>query len=75
MLPCQWRLEEGWRGSAKLFFEALASLTFALLQALELENVRTHHWHVLQCSAMTGRNLKEGLAWVVEDAKKRLFLY
>ncbi|CAH0033394.1 unnamed protein product [Clonostachys rhizophaga] len=46
-----------------------------ILSALELENVRTHHWHVLQCSAMTGRNLKEGLAWVVEDAKKRLFLY
>lgn len=44
-------------------------------QALELESIRTHRWHVLRCSAMTGRNLKEGLAWVVEDAKKRLFLY
>jgi ADP-ribosylation factor-like protein 2 len=44
-------------------------------QALQLEAIRTHQWHVLPCSAMTGRNLKEGLAWVVEDAKKRLFLY
>jgi hypothetical protein len=44
-------------------------------QALELESIRTHRWQVLRCSAMTGTNLKEGLAWVVEDAKKRLFLY
>jgi hypothetical protein len=44
-------------------------------QELQLGTVRTHNWHILPCSAMTGMNLKEGLAWVVEDAKKRLFLY
>ncbi|OHE98697.1 ADP-ribosylation factor [Colletotrichum orchidophilum] len=44
-------------------------------QGLQLEAIRTHRWHVLRCSAMTGANLKEGLAWVVDDAKKRLFLY
>lgn len=46
-----------------------------ILASLQLESIRTHHWHILPCSAMTGNNLKEGLAWVVEDAKKRLFLY
>ncbi|KAM3436285.1 hypothetical protein MY4824_004436 [Beauveria thailandica] len=46
-----------------------------ILQVLRLDEIRTHQWHILQCSAMTGKNLKEGLAWVVEDAKKRLFLY
>ncbi|KAF6838768.1 ADP-ribosylation factor family protein [Colletotrichum plurivorum] len=46
-----------------------------ILQGLQLESIRTHGWHILRCSAMTGINLKEGLAWVVEDAKKRLFLY
>ncbi|KAK1962905.1 ARF/SAR superfamily [Colletotrichum sublineola] len=46
-----------------------------ILQGLQLETIRTHHWHILRCSAMTGTNLKEGLAWVVDDAKKRLFLY
>lgn len=46
-----------------------------ILTALDLESIRTHRWEVLRCSAMTGKNLKEGLAWVVEDAKKRLFLY
>ncbi|KUI65194.1 ADP-ribosylation factor-like protein 2 [Cytospora mali] len=46
-----------------------------IVEALKLENIRTHRWHILRCSAMTGVNLKEGLAWVVEDAKARLFLY
>lgn len=46
-----------------------------ILDGLKLRNIRTHQWHILRCSAMTGNNLKEGLAWVVEDAKKRLFLY
>ncbi|UQC78714.1 ADP-ribosylation factor 4 [Colletotrichum lupini] len=51
-----------------------AELTY-FIQGLQLEAIRTHRWHVLRCSAMTGSNLKEGLAWVVDDAKKRLFLY
>ncbi|KAG7145456.1 ADP-ribosylation factor-like protein 2 like [Verticillium longisporum] len=46
-----------------------------ILEGLQLESIRTHRWNVLRCSAMTGTNLKEGLAWVVDDAKKRLFLY
>ncbi|KAM6540111.1 ADP-ribosylation factor-like protein 2 [Fusarium falciforme] len=46
-----------------------------ILSALQLESIRTHRWHILPCSAMTGSNLKEGLSWVVEDAKRRLFLY
>ncbi|KAI5465450.1 ADP-ribosylation factor family-domain-containing protein [Mariannaea sp. PMI_226] len=46
-----------------------------ILSTLQLESIRTHRWHILPCSAMTGSNLKEGLAWVVEDAKRRLFLY
>ncbi|RWA12006.1 hypothetical protein EKO27_g3104 [Xylaria grammica] len=46
-----------------------------ILQGLQLKAIRSHRWHVLRCSAITGENLKEGLAWVVEDAKARLFLY
>lgn len=46
-----------------------------ILEALKLNGIRTHQWHILRCSAMTGENLNEGLAWVVEDAKARLFLY
>ncbi|TLS30870.1 hypothetical protein PpBr36_03697, partial [Pyricularia pennisetigena] len=46
-----------------------------ILERLQLKEIRTHRWSILECSAMTGNNLKEGLAWVVEDAKARLFLY
>ncbi|KAI6393410.1 ADP-ribosylation factor-like protein 2 [Pyricularia oryzae] len=46
-----------------------------ILEGLQLKEIRTHRWSILKCSAMTGKNLNEGLAWVVEDAKARLFLY
>ncbi|KAF4580916.1 small GTPase superfamily, ARF type [Ophiocordyceps camponoti-floridani] len=46
-----------------------------MCEALQLEKIRTHEWHVVRCSAVMGTNLDEGLAWVVADAKKRLFLY
>ncbi|TGJ87433.1 hypothetical protein E0Z10_g1343 [Xylaria hypoxylon] len=46
-----------------------------ILQGLQLKAIRSHRWHVLRCSAVTGENLREGLAWVVEDARARLFLY
>lgn len=42
---------------------------------LELPQIHTHRWVVFPCSAMTGKNLEEGLDWVVQDAKDRLFLY
>jgi ADP-ribosylation factor-like protein 2 len=46
-----------------------------ILRGLQLKSIQTHRWRILRCSAMTGENLQEGLAWVVEDAKSRLFLY
>ncbi|KAJ6160558.1 hypothetical protein N7470_003954 [Penicillium chermesinum] len=42
---------------------------------LDLDSIKTHKWTILPCSAMTGQNLNEGLEWVVQDAKDRLFLY
>ncbi|MCJ1247125.1 hypothetical protein MMC30_004336 [Trapelia coarctata] len=42
---------------------------------LQLDAIKTHKWTIVRCSAMTGDNLKEGLQWVVQDAKDRLFLY
>ncbi|KAJ5624982.1 Small GTPase superfamily ARF/SAR type [Penicillium lagena] len=44
-------------------------------ERLGLDSIKTHKWTILPCSAMTGKNLKEGLSWVVQDAKDRLFLY
>lgn len=45
------------------------------MQGLRLDAIKTHKWTILPCSAMTGKNLNEGLEWVVQDAKDRLFLY
>jgi len=45
------------------------------MQGLRLDAIKTHKWTILPCSAMTGMNLNEGLEWVVQDAKDRLFLY
>ncbi|KAK2809325.1 hypothetical protein FQN50_003967 [Emmonsiellopsis sp. PD_5] len=44
-------------------------------EGLQLDAIKTHKWTILPCSAMTGHNLNEGLEWVVQDAKDRLFLY
>ncbi|KFY27824.1 hypothetical protein V491_00729 [Pseudogymnoascus sp. VKM F-3775] len=44
-------------------------------EGLRLEEIRSHKWHIIRCSAVTGTNLNEGLAWVVNDAKARLFLF
>ena len=44
-------------------------------QGLRLDDIHTHKWRIMTCSAMTGENLQEGLQWVVQDAKDRLFLY
>ncbi|KEQ95648.1 hypothetical protein AUEXF2481DRAFT_679745 [Aureobasidium subglaciale EXF-2481] len=44
-------------------------------KALRLDAIHTHRWNIMECSALTGLNLQEGLQWVVQDAKDRLFLY
>ena len=46
-----------------------------LIQGLQLNAIKTHKWTIIRCSAITGENLKEGLEWVVQDARDRLFLY
>ncbi|MCJ1454209.1 ADP-ribosylation factor-like protein 2 [Mycoblastus sanguinarius] len=44
-------------------------------KGLQLDGIKTHKWTIVRCSAITGSNLKEGLGWVVQDARDRLFLY
>ncbi|KAL9637016.1 MAG: hypothetical protein Q9164_002468 [Protoblastenia rupestris] len=44
-------------------------------RALALDDIRTHKWTIIRCSAITGENLNEGIEWVVQDAKDRLFLF
>lgn len=41
--------------------------------ALGLDEIRSHHWHVLPCSAVTALNLLEGVDWLVHDISARIF--
>ncbi|KAL4082159.1 ADP-ribosylation factor family-domain-containing protein [Scleroderma yunnanense] len=34
---------------------------------LDLPGIKSHHWKIWPCSAVTGQNLVSGLDWVVED--------
>ncbi|CAK3860575.1 ADP-ribosylation factor family [Lecanosticta acicola] len=73
-------LQERLMGASLLVFKNKSDIAGCMTEdeireALQLDNIRTHKWQILPCSAMTGLNLLEGLQWVVQDAKDRLFLY
>ncbi|CZT23900.1 ADP-ribosylation factor family protein [Ramularia collo-cygni] len=73
-------VQERLMGASLLVFKNKSDVTGCMSeddirQGLQLDSILTHKWHILPCSAMTGLNLQEGLQWVVQDAKDRLFLY
>lgn len=43
-------------------------------QVLGLEDIKTHHWAILACSAVTGENLLKGMDWVVYDVASRIYM-
>lgn len=45
----------------------------ALLQALALDEIRSHHWCIIGCSAVTGENLLTGVDWLLDDITARIF--
>ncbi|KAI9883277.1 MAG: hypothetical protein M1823_004956 [Watsoniomyces obsoletus] len=73
-------LEERLMGASLLVFANKTDVagcmgTDEIRKGLELDAIQTHQWVVMPCSAMTGEHLEDGLAWVVDDAKERLFLF
>lgn len=44
-----------------------------LLQALALDDIKSHHWCIIGCSAVTGENLLEGVDWLLDDIAARIF--
>lgn len=44
-------------------------------QILALDEIKTHRWKIVASSAVSGMGLKEGIDWVVSDAKERMFLF
>ncbi|KHN87687.1 ADP-ribosylation factor-like protein 2 [Toxocara canis] len=42
-------------------------------QLLELPNLKSHHWKIFACSAVTGENLVEAMDWLCMDISGRIF--
>ncbi|KAL9095019.1 MAG: hypothetical protein Q9165_002621 [Trypethelium subeluteriae] len=73
-------MEERLMGASLLVFKNKSDVTGAMdanevREGLQLDEIKTHRWKIIACSAMTGQGLAEGLDWVLQDAKERLFLY
>ncbi|KAB2571434.1 ADP-ribosylation factor-like protein 2 [Lasiodiplodia hormozganensis] len=73
-------LEERLMGASLLVFKNKSDVPGSMSddeirQGLMLDSITTHKWTIMACSAMTGQNLEEGLRWVIQDARDRLFLF
>eukprot|EP00918_Siedleckia_nematoides_P029179 GHVU01062845.1.p1 GENE.GHVU01062845.1~~GHVU01062845.1.p1 ORF type:complete len:185 (+),score=23.48 GHVU01062845.1:270-824(+) len=71
-------LEERLAGATLLVFANKQDLPGALSaedikKALELDNIKTHHWLIIGCSAVTGEHLLDGMDWVIDDISSRIF--
>lgn len=42
-------------------------------EALDLDSISTHHWRVVDVSAVTGDNLLEAVDWMIDDIASRIF--
>ncbi|KIW04979.1 uncharacterized protein PV09_04141 [Verruconis gallopava] len=73
-------VEERLMGASLLVFKNKSDVPGCLgeeeiRKALELDQIKTHRWKIVSSSAVTGEGLREGIDWVVADAKERMFLY
>ena len=44
-----------------------------IAKVLELDEIKTHHWQILGCSAVTGERLLDGVDWLIGDIASRIF--
>nr|XP_018916515.1 PREDICTED: ADP-ribosylation factor-like protein 2 [Bemisia tabaci] len=70
--------EERLAGATLLVFTNKQDLPGALSaeeirDLLELPKIKTHHWQIFNCSAVTGDNLLPGMDWLVTDISARIF--
>jgi len=70
--------EERLGGATLLVFANKRDLPGSLSAAeikdiLKLDEIETHHWQIVWCSAVTGENLLEGIDWMVNDIAARIF--
>lgn len=70
--------EERLLGATLLVFANKQDLPGALTAeeikvALDLDKIKTHHWQIVWCSAVTGENLLQGMDWLLQDVSARIF--
>lgn len=70
--------EERLLGATLLVFANKQDLAGALTlqeirEVLRLDTITSHHWQVVDCSAVTGQNLLQGVDWLIDDISKRIF--
>ncbi|ENN70840.1 hypothetical protein D910_07767 [Dendroctonus ponderosae] len=67
--------EEKLAGATLLIFANKQDLpgAFGLGQALDLDKIKSHHWKIVSCSAVTGENLLDGIDWLITDIATRIF--
>lgn len=83
MIDCKRELdsllkEERLGGATLLVFANKQDLPGALpshdiKEALELDSIKSHHWLIQGCSAVTGENLLQGIDWITNDIASRIF--
>ncbi|GAN02245.1 ADP-ribosylation factor family-domain-containing protein [Mucor lusitanicus] len=71
--------EERLAGATLLVFANKQDIAGALTEieiknALGLDDIKSHHWAILPCSAVTGDNLLKGMDWVVNDVASRIYM-
>ncbi|KAL8589733.1 ADP-ribosylation factor-like protein 2 [Nucella lapillus] len=71
-------VEERLAGATLLVFANKQDLPGALSseeirQAMDLDSIKTHHWIIQDCSAVTGDNLLTGIDWLIDDIASRIF--
>ena len=42
-------------------------------QILDLDSIKSHHWQIIGCSAVTGARLLDGIDWLINDIASRIF--
>ncbi|ORX62609.1 putative ADP-ribosylation factor-like 2-like protein [Hesseltinella vesiculosa] len=71
--------EERLAGASLLVFANKQDIPGALTdmqikEALRLDDIKSHHWAIQSCSAVTGEHLLKGMDWAVKDVASRIFM-
>ncbi|KAI9483472.1 MAG: ADP-ribosylation factor domain-containing protein, partial [Benjaminiella poitrasii] len=71
--------EERLAGATLLVFANKQDIAGAMTEqeirnALGLDDIKSHHWAIFACSAVSGDNLLKGMDWIVNDIASRIYM-